>query len=101
MNSVTVHLFCLLKCIHYLYLSVTNIAFLSTRLSMEKLSMQFCCLDGRSRDSFYVSSYRAICFFVFFILKTATAIKHSGVISNVKKKIVEKFLISFQCQEDS
>ena len=35
---------------------------------------------------------------VFFILKTATAIEHSEVISIVK--IVEKLLLSFQCQED-
>ena len=57
------------------------------------LLIGLCC---RSRDSFYVSSYD-LDLFVFFILKTATAIELSGVISIAQ--IAEKRLLSFQ--EDS
>ena len=97
--------------IYCLYLSVTNIAFLSTRVTMKKLSMQFCYYNSfvglatvlifRLIDAFVFFFFSFFFFlFFFFILKSATAIELSRVIS-VFEIVEKKLLSSFQCQEDS
>ena len=74
-------------------LSVTNIAFLST-LSMKKVVntvlLVLLWLDIGLATVFMF----CLDLFVCFILKTATAIESSGVISVVK--VVEKLVLSFQ-----